>query len=79
MADKIEIRRFYDDHDPVYLGCVEIPEDMVYEEAREKLDEMWGQWQEEVELPDADSEFIEWLGEHGRTIAEGNYEHMVGK
>ena len=40
------------------------------------LDDLWAQWHEEVPEPDSDSEFTEWLVDHGWKEGTGNIEHV---
>ena len=78
---RIELSAIDNGHDfrSYHIGCVELPANTTYNEACDKLEELWWTWREEVEHPDADSDFIPWLVEnHGWVQAEGNYHYTFG-
>jgi len=79
-VERIEVFVHNDDGPDYYIGCLEIPDELVYEEACQKLDEYWAEWREEIPVPDTDSEFISWVADvKGWVQADGNYMHTIGE
>lgn len=46
------------------IGAVQVPTDLDTAEAKQQLLEYFGRWHDEVEWPDSDSEFVDWLDKH---------------
>lgn len=64
--------------EPYTIGCVTIPDNMSYEDAIIKLDELWDKWVEECPRAYCDSEFVDWLNANSEFKKwEGNRNHTL--
>jgi len=79
---KIDISRVYDDCEAVFLGKVELADNIhlpEYENPGKFVEAEWDEWTEECPFPDSDSDFIVWLCEKfsGKPV-ESNHQAYVG-
>ena len=70
-----------DDIDDWFIGCVQPPIDCLgYEQAAQLLEGYWGEWRDEMQLPEADYQFIGWLTKkYGWIKVEGNPKYTFQK
>lgn len=47
------------------IGAILVPDEMETDELEAKIADLHAEWKEENPIPDADSDFVVWLEEHG--------------